>query len=50
MLDQIKQRVYTRALAFEDGQITVLSKLVSINTADPLGEKYDQSVVKGLTH
>lgn len=42
MLNQVEQRVCKRVLALEDELIEVLSKLVSINTADPPGENYDE--------
>ncbi len=42
MLNQIEQKVCKRILALEDELIEVLSKLVSINTADPPGENYDE--------
>ena len=42
MLSQVEQRVCKRILALEDELIQVLSQLVSINTADPPGENYDE--------
>lgn len=42
MLNQLEQKVCNRILALENELIEVLSKLVSINTAVPPGENYDE--------
>jgi succinyl-diaminopimelate desuccinylase len=42
MLTEAEKRVSQRVLALKDELIDVLSQLVSINTADPPGENYEQ--------
>lgn len=55
MLNQLEQKICNRVLSLEDELIAVLSKLISINTADPPSENYDEcanflaTYLEGLT-
>ncbi len=42
MLNQVEQKICNRIQGLEDELIEVLSQLVSINTADPPGENYNE--------